>query len=406
MIAEGALQTRHDQGRRPRVLYVTAWLPTPASLTTGIFVERDIRALTRIADIHVIHLLAPHLAAKAHLHETWQEAGQTITVERVLTTPSHPLSLLSAGRRIRRRFAQVDLLHTATPPALLALGATHVPIPWVHTDHWSGYADVPLPVRLGENLPAEFSPAQEASSPSVGKRLTLRMLGSMMRRVDVLVGVSATLSAQMAHLSAREVTTVPNIVDMALCEPRPHTDPWAHTRPLRIISVANAVEGKRPLLAVAACAELIARGRPVELTWVGEGPLLPSMRASAERAGVPIYTPGACPPTQVRELLADSDLFLLPTAWETFCLAAAEALSAGRPVVMGDQGGQRAFVHPPSGVLVSGEDPASYADAVEAVLRATAGLSAAEIGQDIRQRYSPEAFTECYNQIYSPLLSR
>lgn len=393
-----------ERARRPRVLYVTAWLPTPASLTTGIFVERDIRALARVADIHVIHLLGPHLAQAAPLRETWQEEGHQITVERILAAPSHPLSLLRAGRRIRRRCAQADLLHTATPPALLALGAARVPIPWVHTDHWSGYADVRVTASPAETSTGT-SPRNRISSPSKGKMLTLAVLGRIMHRVDVLVGVSETLSAQMAQLSAREVMTVPNIVDMPLCEPRPDRDPWANARPLRIISVANAVEGKRPLLAVDTCAELIKRGMPVELTWVGEGPLLPSLRAHAQSQRVPLQTPGACPPAQVRSLLAQNDVFLLPTAWESFCLAAAEALSAGRPVVMGDQGGQRVFVHPPSGILVAGDAPSAYADAVETVLRATAGYTASEIGREVRQCYSPEAFINRYGKIYSTLLT-
>lgn len=410
-----------EAGRRPRVLYVTAWLPTPASSTTGIFVERDIRALARIADVHVIHLVAPHLAQGAAQREIWKQAGRKITIERVPTTPTNPLSLLRAGRSIRRRFAHADLLHTATPASLLALGAIRVPIPWVHTDHWSGYADVQIPRQHGDESAGQAQMAGDAGdrhagvsivnggappAPGAGKRITLGALGYVMRRVDVLIGVSTTLSAQLAQLSGREAITVPNIVDMALCEARPHVNPWAAQRPLRIICVANAVAGKRPLLAVDVCAELIRRGRTVELLWVGEGPLLGSLREHAHASGVPLHAPGALPPERVRDSLAVSDLFLLPTVWESFCLAAAEALSAGRPVVMGDQGGQRAFVHAPSGALVSGDEPMAYADAIEAVLHATAGLSAAEIARNVRQSYSEEAFVGRYRKIYSSVLSK
>ncbi|QFG68366.1 glycosyltransferase [Ornithinimicrobium pratense] len=103
-------------------------------------------------------------------------------------------------------------------------------------------------------------------------------------------------------------------------------------------------------------------------------------------------------------MVSHADIFLLPTHAETFCLAAAEALAAGRPVVVGDSGGPSAFVAPPRGALVPPRAGAAvWADAVEQVWSQAAGLTAEQIAQDVRVRYSPTRYVDRLAAIYAPL---
>jgi hypothetical protein len=85
-------------------------------------------------------------------------------------------------------------------------------------------------------------------------------------------------------------------------------------------------------------------------------------------------------------------------------VAAAEALAAGRPVVVGDSGGPRAFVRPPAGRLVTPGAPApEWADAVEEVWRAAAGLSAEQVGVEVRERYGADAYADRVDEVYMQL---
>src|SRR5690606_24101982 len=90
-----------------------------------------------------------------------------------------------------------------------------------------------------------------------------------------------------------------------------------------------------------------------------------------------------------------------PTRAETFCVAAAEALAAGRPVVVGDSAGPREFVHPPAGQLVTPGSPAQdWAEAVEQVWRESADLDAQDVAREVRRRYGGQRYAERADEVY------
>jgi N-acetyl-alpha-D-glucosaminyl L-malate synthase BshA len=83
----------------------------------------------------------------------------------------------------------------------------------------------------------------------------------------------------------------------------------------------------------------VAGQLPARLLMVGEGPERPQAMALAEQLGVSerISFVGSFP--RVEMLLAVADLFLLPSAQESFGLAALEAMASGMPVVASSTGG-------------------------------------------------------------------
>jgi len=78
---------------------------------------------------------------------------------------------------------------------------------------------------------------------------------------------------------------------------------------------------------------------------------------------------GRLPISQVRELYASHDLFVMPSRFEGFGIALVEALSHGLPAV-----GRRAFAMPEivrpgdNGDLVTSDDPAELAEIVARLL--------------------------------------
>ncbi|MCC6283846.1 MAG: glycosyltransferase [Phycisphaerales bacterium] len=87
---------------------------------------------------------------------------------------------------------------------------------------------------------------------------------------------------------------------------------------------------------------------------------------------------GECSGEQMRELMAASDIFFLPSRWEGIALVLYEAMSAGAVVVGADVGGQKELVTPDCGVLLpkaapgreAEDEPPAYARALAALLRA------------------------------------
>lgn len=72
--------------------------------------------------------------------------------------------------------------------------------------------------------------------------------------------------------------------------------------------------------------------------------------------------------TQVPGVLAQSDLFVLPTLGENFCHAAAEAFAAGCPVLISDQTPWRGLEEAKAGWDLPLDQPAAFSEAVQRIV--------------------------------------
>ncbi len=377
------------------MLVVTTWYPTPASPGTGIFVARDVAAVATRHEVQVLHLVAPALAPGSHDPQGYDvapgERGGTdateTPVERLVMDPRRPDHVRRAARRVRQLLTGADLVHTMAVSALLPMAGRRPGAPWVHTEHWSGLT-----------APETLTPLLRAA------RVAVRPL---LRRPDAVVVVGEGLAAGVRGLRDGPVVVVPNIVEAA--EPVPRRRPEEDLRdrgPLELVGVGGLIPRKDPLTAVETTAELRRRGVDARLSWVGEGPLRDAVQRRADALGVPLRLTGPLPPAEVTAALGASDVFLLPTRAETFCVAAAEALAAGRPAVVGDTAGPREFVHSPAGGLVPpGAPAAAWADAVEKVWHGAAGMSAEEVGRDVRERYGAESYADRVDAVYRSVVA-
>lgn len=372
-----------------RVLVVTTWFPTPASPSTGSFVARDVAAISTRHDVRVLHLCAPGLLGPGEgTQEDWSvpEGTGRVPVQRLAMDPRRPDHVLRAARRLRELAAHADLVHTMAVSALLPMTGWRPDVPWVHTEHWSG-----------------LTAPQTLTAPLLLARQGIKRL---LQRPDIVAVVGEEIATHTRELRDGPVVVVPNIVEgPKQTGPRRAADrPLGERGPLEVIGIGGLIDRKDPLTAVDTVAELRRRGLEARLTWVGQGPLREATARRGAEHGIPLDLTGALPPEQVRSALTRADVFLLPTRAETFCVAAAEALAAGRPVVVGDSGGPRDFVHPPTGRLVTPGAPATvWADAIERVWADCRGLSAEQIAREMTEGYSAERYAERVDAIYASL---
>jgi glycosyltransferase involved in cell wall biosynthesis len=71
----------------------------------------------------------------------------------------------------------------------------------------------------------------------------------------------------------------------------------------------------------------------VSLRLIGDGPLWESLQAQAEAAGLPVEFTGRVPHEEVPRLLAECQVFVLPSLYEGHPKALIEAMACGLPVV-------------------------------------------------------------------------
>lgn len=348
-----------------KVLVVTAWLPTRAHPETGSFVVRDIEMLRADHEVHVVHLAA---------------GAEPVEVPFPVTTIRMPVSrpdlVAAAARALARLAADTDLVHTMAASALLPFRRWRPAVPWVHTEHWSAL----LAPRTAPLL----------------ARLALPLTRRLLARPDAVIAVGEQLATVIRAMRSGTTVVIPNEVPRAeAVTERPGT----HT----LVGVGALVARKGAVIAVEALAALRARGLDARLVWAGDGPERAAVQARAEALGIAAHVDllGRVRPDEVAGVVAAADVFILPTAGETFGVAIAEALVAGRPVVTSDQGEQTAFVTEPDGVLVAERTGAAYADGVERALALNRDRPAAEIAAASRARFDPAARRAATAAVYN-----
>ncbi|MBB6171115.1 glycosyltransferase involved in cell wall biosynthesis [Nocardiopsis mwathae] len=183
----------------------------------------------------------------------------------------------------------------------------------------------------------------QASGP---RSLVFRVLERIVaRRADVVLGVSGDLVERMRAHGARRV--LPAVVTA------PPMPPAAVPRD--VVRVGLGVPEDRPLVLVVArlaaqkgldvlleAASLVAaRGAaeagPPLIAVAGDGPLRGDLARRIDARDLPVRLLGHR--TDIPDLLAAADLFVLPSMWEGPSLVIMEALRAGLPVVATRVGG-------------------------------------------------------------------
>ncbi len=126
---------------------------------------------------------------------------------------------------------------------------------------------------------------------------------------------------------------------------------------------ARLVEQKRPLFLVDIVKELAAKSLPVSVLVLGDGHLLPAMKAKISELELESFFEILPPvsPVQMRDFYSASDILLLPSAYEGLSIAIYEAMSMQLPIVTADVGGHAELLTPATGYSI----PKGRGDAIE-----------------------------------------
>lgn len=358
-----------------RVLVVTTWLPTRERPEVGAFVANDIALISRDHEVQVLYLSAGGTTRPLDIDD--------VPVTTVRMSPADPISIRNAARVIAQRTQSVDLVHTMAVSALLPLIGRRIHRPWVHTEHWSALL-----------APSSTGLAARAAIPTVSR---------LLEKPDVVVAVGQRLARTIGRRRRKPTVVIPNAVQGPV---RPTGRPG---RPApTLVAVGGLIPRKGPDVAVRTIAELARRGVRARLVWVGDGPMRAELESLARELGVhdQVELLGRMEPSAVGDVLSEADAFLLPTTMETFGVAIAEALVAGRPVVVGADGEQESFVSEPDGLLVHEQTADAYADAVQRVLGLNADRSSEQIAARARSLFDEDSRRAEYAAAYELAMGR
>jgi L-malate glycosyltransferase len=376
-----------------KVLLVASWWPTPEEPAGGIFIKDQARLLTREHDVLVI---APD-AQRWNRFPRWRltspptirEDAYRLARPVVLTPlPRHPRSSVPAFARVvrgafdqaQRTWGRPDVIHahTSIPGGYAAARlARDTRIPMVLTEHsW------PATLRLEEAAQGRFARAA--------------MAGAAVR-----LAVSEPLAAAYRDLTGLAVEVLANVVDFDFFSPDPKA---AEPRDdnVQFLLIGRLVpQTKGADVAIEAAAML-----PGTTNWrlwiVGDGPERAALERRSADLGVSdrVTFLGYVQRPALRDLLARTDYLVAPSRWETFGLAAAEAMAMGVPVLGSNTGGLAAMVSPSTGLLVEHGEPGSLAGAMRRAISGELTFDAGQIRSSVQHRFGADTFLRGIRRVY------
>jgi L-malate glycosyltransferase len=296
---------------------------------------------------HQAHLVSSDMPFRLNeFHEDLSFHQVTTPAYPLFREPQYVLSLANKVVQVSRDF-DLDIIHAhyAIPHATAALLAKQV-------------------VESSRGAPRVVTTLHGTDITLVGNDPSFsEIVAYSIEQSDGVTAVSRSLrAATQRELGVRrDIAVIPNFLD---CDVFRRVDVPHLRRRFRpadgsrvIIHVSNFRPVKR-IDAVIAVFARIAREIPARLLLVGDGPELGSATRMAKDLGVAHLVDAVGAQEAVIPLLSCADLFLLPSAQESFGLAALEAMACEVPVVASDVGGlpeviehgRTGFLHPPEDI--------------------------------------------------------
>ena len=258
-------------------------------------------------------------------------------------------------------------------------------------------------------------------------RFSRAVLGIVARRADLVVANSAYIAAQFDGLPLRRpVAVIHNPVDLGKFDPAT-TDRAAVRRELELPEEAVALAVVAQLTpwkgqddAIRALAELRASGRDATLLLAGSAKFAGAgtqfdnrayerqLHELAAELGVADRVRFLGERGDVPEVLAATDLLLLPSWREAFGRIAIEAMAMGVPVAATETGGPAEIVRPGTdGLLLPPRQPEAWARALEALVddgaeRERMGRAGRERARDFSVPVHAERMLGAYRSLTSP----
>jgi N-acetyl-alpha-D-glucosaminyl L-malate synthase BshA len=337
----------------------------------------------------------------------WQWGIPGLSFERV-SVPAYPLFrepqyLLALATTVSRVAEQRDLdivhAHYAVPHATAAY-----------------LADQILESTPGTRSPKTITTLHGTDITLVGSDPSYaRVVAFSIERSHGVTAVSQSLKDDtISSLGIRRaIRVIPNFLDCA--EYRRHVNPELRARlcrPGNYEALVVHVSNFRPVKRVDVALEVFRKIRKhvhARFLLIGDGPVRADLEPRVEDYGLGNDVIFLGEQQDVVPWLSVSDVFLLPSAQESFGLAALEAMACEVPVIASKVGGLpeiiddgvTGFVRPPDAI----DEMADCAIALlrDSVRRQAMGRAAAEV---VRTRYCTDRVVPMYEEAYLKALSR
>lgn len=333
----------------------------------------------RVAELRVCTFWKPGATAKR-----LRSLGVTVDVLDVSPSIRNPRSTLRLARYLREH--RPDILHACIGEA-----------------NWHGLlagALVRVPVRITEEVGIPTRSALTRRAFPLLYKLAHRIIGVSQATCDFLTEQDGADPAM--------VRLIHNTADASFFEEPPQDD-RPQSMPFRILTVGRLDPIKNQAMLVRAFARLREQIPKAELHIAGEGPSRNELETLIRSLDLSDHVRLLGFRDDVRELLAEADLFVLPSHSEGFGITLVEAMACEVPVLASKVGGAGEVIGELGDqYLLTPTDETGWTAAMARMFEMPTDVRESlgrECRQLVRDRFSPEAYVAALETLYEAALT-
>ena len=346
-----------------KVLFLSAWYPHRYDAMWGLFVRKHAQAVSRYAEVCVLYLHADETIRKFEIVEQNFEKVREIYVyypfmhnkylQKLSKTIHYFCAFLKGYKIVKKTFGKPDITQAniLTRSGVLAYWLKNTQkIPYVIIEHWSRYF-----------------PQNKIYNDCFRKRV----MEFIVKQAEVLMPVSNYLKNAMSdcNLWHKNTVVINNVVDDFFFE---RSDQKEQRTKKRILHISCFDDKAKNICGLLNATKLLSEKRTdFEFVMVGMGKDFEMCRKHCENLNFPkdmVKFIGEQTPQEVAEWLAKSDLFVMFSNYETFCIVVAEALASGVPVIGTPTGIVPDVINETNGLIVDFNDTTALSKKMDFML--------------------------------------
>lgn len=346
-----------------KVLFLSAWYPTRNDAMAGLFVKNHAEAVSKYAQISVLHIEAQknlrkveYIIQKGKIGEVmvyYPDLGKGV-IKSIYRLFMFFLLYHLGYYKVLKNFGKPDLVHVniLTRLGLIAmLMKTLRGIPFVVSEHWSRY----LPVRKGYH-------------GFFRKKLTNWIISN----AECVMPVSEILMKAMQNCGLKHINyrITANVVNPLFFKPTPKLNPTSEKKQILHISCFDD-DAKNVTGILDAIRILSLKRTDFVLKLVGTGIDKEKIQNHFQNLKLPkemvIFT-GEQSPDEVRNLFDETAFMILFSRYETAGVVIAESLVCGKPVISTSVGIAPEVLNENTGILLKSNQPEELAEAMDIML--------------------------------------
>ncbi len=371
--------------RHRKILFLPRWYPTDYDLQNGVFIQKHARAAALSNEV-VVLLASPASGPSRFSRKSTGNLTEVIlyynkTSFFLLNLLNYVGAIYNGWRIIRKSGFKPNITHVnmLARPALLALWLKwRYGVPFIISEHWSGYATGEF-----EKLPW----------------LKKRFVHYAARKAAFITAVSEFHKQAMIRCGhGNDIKILPNVAEVL-------PDAWKQSpvgERFRYLVVADLRDDVKNVSGVIrAFAEVFKKEPVTELMIVGDGKDRDSLTRLAKAEGVQsVSFLGEKSNEEVLKIIPTAHVLIVNSRIETFSVVTLEAIFSGRPVIATRCGGPEQFINEQNGILIEKENGEQLAEAMIQMKKSYVKYSPERVRSSVPDKFSVNSIGSEINEFY------